>query len=542
LSKTAFIRETTGLVREWSWFDTFTYNVYSCGGFISWQMLYILAASPVIFPGGDALYALFIGALICIPHIVAYGLLAVAMPRSGGDYVFQSRILHPALAFMVNMAAWVIWLFNWVVWAALGGISVTIYPLLSLLGVTTGNSAFLDAAAWTITTDGTAIIAVIIIISGFLLCMAGMRFIARSNIVVFIGVLVGWLILMALCIPNSPSTFGPAFDEYMAAIGSNATYQSVIAEAQSTGFNVSPSFSLTKTIGIVPMAYGAVMWFFWSVYNSGEVKRASEFRTYLKGMLGAMAWVIFMLVTITYFYIRLIGSDFWNAISYAYVQGTPSAAILPTLPSYTLLPMLLVKNPIVIAIFYIAIALQYPIAIALNFLPASRIMLAMSFDRLLPEKVAAVDNRLHNPYVTYIIGLVGGLIWFYLLYYTEAGTWIFSMLSVSTIAIIITCLAAVVLPYRRVTRSIYEAYPFARTRILGVPAVTMVGLVGLLLNGWMLYYFVIDPTYGAWIWPTGVLVNVGVFIFCLVWYYATKIYRKSQGIDVSLAFREVPPE
>jgi len=505
-------------------------------------MLWFLAASPVQFPGGDVLIALLIGTVIGIPHLIAYAMLSASMPRSGGDYVFQSRILHPSLGFMIAMSAWVIWLFNWNAWGCIGSISVTFHPVLALLGTTTGNPAFLSAATWVQTTTGTVVISVMITVIGYLIMLGGMRTLAKYNLFVLAGLLVGWLMLLAFTIPNSPQTFAPAFNRYLAQTGANDTYQSMIESAKTAGFNVSPQFSWTNTLGIVPLTYSVFVWFFWSTYNSGELKRGSELKTHLVGMLGAMAFMFFICFSIIYFYLQMIGYQFWNALSYAYIQGTPTATLFPALPSYTLLPLILTNSPYVVILFYVAIGVQYPTMIALNTIPASRIMFAMSFDRVLPSKIGDVSDRFHIPHWTYLIGFIASIAWLFLLMYTQVGSLLYSMTSVSTIAIMVTCLAAAAFPYVARTKNIYETSPFAKMKVIGIPAITAAGILGFLLNGWMLYYFAVNPVYGAWTWPVGVGVNVGIFLLCLVWYYAAKYYRKTQGIDLGMVFKEIPPE
>src|SRR5699024_3116335 len=47
-------------------------------------------------------------ALLCLPTAFLYAMLSNAMPRSGADYVWGSRSVHPLFGFMSN--------WNWVLW------------------------------------------------------------------------------------------------------------------------------------------------------------------------------------------------------------------------------------------------------------------------------------------------------------------------------------------------------------------------------------------------------------------------------------------
>jgi hypothetical protein len=55
---------------------------------------------------------------------------------------------------------------------------------------------------------------------------------------------------------------------------------------------------------------------------------------------------------------------------------------------------------------------------------------------------------------------------------------------------------------------------------------------------WTLYF---DPN-AAGHDPTQVLIVAGVFVLGFAFYYIMKLIKRSQGIDVTLAFKEIPIE
>ena len=85
-----FVRKASGLVRSWSLFDGFVYSLFSINlvalGF------FIFSFAPYL-PEANLLTAIVISGIFIIFEVFVYALLVAVMPRAGGDYVWQSRIL-----------------------------------------------------------------------------------------------------------------------------------------------------------------------------------------------------------------------------------------------------------------------------------------------------------------------------------------------------------------------------------------------------------------------------------------------------------------
>ncbi|MFQ6078591.1 MAG: APC family permease, partial [Thermodesulfobacteriota bacterium] len=80
-----FARKASGLVREFGFFDTFSFNV------IGYALGLVLAITPffagALFPGASIYAILIFGTILSLFNGLTYGLLAGTMPRSGGEYV-----------------------------------------------------------------------------------------------------------------------------------------------------------------------------------------------------------------------------------------------------------------------------------------------------------------------------------------------------------------------------------------------------------------------------------------------------------------------
>ncbi|MFP6728751.1 MAG: hypothetical protein VCD50_00995, partial [Alphaproteobacteria bacterium] len=139
-----FLRKASGLIKTASGLDTFVYNL----GLVSVGLgvVSILFYGPAFYPGGNLLVACLIAGFAMT--LIACGFITwtMVLPRSGGIYVFGSRILPPSLALTLSLVEITAWLFYCAIaayWIIILGIS----PALTLTGYLTGNDALVAAGA-----------------------------------------------------------------------------------------------------------------------------------------------------------------------------------------------------------------------------------------------------------------------------------------------------------------------------------------------------------------------------------------------------------
>ncbi|MEO8322954.1 MAG: amino acid permease, partial [Actinomycetota bacterium] len=116
-------------------------------GYLSAAGLYgvalFLFVGPTAFPRANYLLSCLISLVIFLFVYVVYSMLGSAMPRSGGDYVFTSRLLHPSIGFVIAQAAWVFWQFFFSFLAASTIVSGLMPALFNAIGVATGNDGWI---------------------------------------------------------------------------------------------------------------------------------------------------------------------------------------------------------------------------------------------------------------------------------------------------------------------------------------------------------------------------------------------------------------
>src|SRR5437879_12416100 len=111
VSRDLFVRNATGLVRELNAFDAF--NLVFSAVLIPVGITQVMGFTPQFWPHANMLASF----AIATPLVLCFGLVYLyftqLMPRSGGDYVWVSRTLHPSLGFLVNFSLTFVFL-TWV--------------------------------------------------------------------------------------------------------------------------------------------------------------------------------------------------------------------------------------------------------------------------------------------------------------------------------------------------------------------------------------------------------------------------------------------
>ncbi|MEO8437137.1 MAG: hypothetical protein ABI562_01670, partial [Chloroflexota bacterium] len=178
----------------------------------------------------------------------------------------------------------------------------------------------------------------------------------------------------------------------------------------------------------------------------------------------------------------------------------------------------------------------------------TRVMVAMSFDRLLPEWISRVSDRLHTPvnaHVVYFLASIPVILLYNYFAYGEGDdtvSWASLTLGVTFACgyvFVITALAGALLPFR--AKAAYEASPGSKYTVGGFPLVTIIGSLGAAFGIVFLFLFLTNEQLGLTSQLAYVIVG-GILLFSAAWYVVAKTMRRNSGIDVTFAFKEIPPE
>ena len=104
-----------------------------------------------------------------------------------------------------------------------------------------------------------------------------------------------------------------------------------------------------------------------------------------------------------------------------------------------------------------------------------------------------------------------------------------------------TAISCLIFPYVKKVRHIWDASPYKTWRFLGIPAATIAGFFGLVLVVVLAVAYYVTEAF-AFMHTIWTLIYLIVYAIGISWYFIWKAVRKRDGIDITLAFKEIPPE
>jgi len=556
-SEKLFARKATGLVREIGFLTAILIVLCNTVG-LGWQKRVFQFSGPATVPtsqwvGGMPPMVMAFGlvGIIVLLSIYAFAALSAAMPRSGGGYVYISRIIHPAAGYV---ASWVEYLS---IAVSYGMIAVAVMEALLLFGGLAG----IDISPWFTAPNLFIIGAIIVFIFAAIACF-GVKMTGRLLQVMFWIPAVITVLVYGLLLSANPVSMTNGI---VALTGHTPTEFTMRALEQ--GMATAYTGGYWGAVGVAILgAYWAYIGYAASTFVGGEIKEAHK--TFPPTLFAGGLLIIAIYMSASALLARACGMvgqvggwEFFNAYSYlsygggSLFAGTPKAW-LPVVAAYQAEGMGLGAFKILLVLFAAFwVANDIPPFI----ITSSRIIFAMAFDRTLPETLANVNERWHSPVnatiFTAFVALIGCL--------SEVagdfpeafestighgGTLIFTSGVTSTdfwdgIFFTLMALAAAVFPY--VKKDIYEKSPF-KMSLGNVPMVSIIGAAAFIGNLWLDWTF-LDSGYGITrissfdsAFPT-LFTIVLLIIFGAVYTYY-KVKAKATGIDMTTIYAEIPPE
>src|SRR5213082_1564384 len=458
---TLFLRNATGLVKAWSTFDAFLYAFWSVN--LVTLGLYGMSFAYLILTG-QLLGAVILTGVLTTFLVLTYAMLVSAMPRAGGDYAWQSRILGGGVGFVLAITGW--WFTLWLWTPIYANILVVQFfaPLAYTLGLTNVATFFSSQV-------GVFVSCLIVLAFVSYVVTAGMETYARIQKFCFWLGLAGLVVMIGLLLFSSHDAFVSAF-------------------------NREASFVFGATLLLLPFLAFYLLWPNWGATLYGEVRGAKEYRKVFNAMFWGL-WITVALVAIILLVIvKTIGWDFYSAANAAYwnsiyVAGSAAPAI-PIWPYPVMFAGWLVSNHLFQAILIAVMGLWFFGWAGTLFLSSTRVIFAAAFDRVLPSWAANISAKRRVPYGSLVLMIVPSIVISAIYAYKPDFTSVFlDATAVLALTFLATVVAAVILPWRR--KDLYDASPIAQYKIAGIPTISIVGVITGLFLLFMLYQWSFNP-------------------------------------------------
>jgi basic amino acid/polyamine antiporter, APA family len=536
-----FLRQATGLVKAWSARDAFYYVILQLS--VGLWINLTISTNAYAWPGGASwLGGLFATALFCFPSAV-YAMLIVVMPRSGGDYVFQTRILGVPLLSYIAMGLWLIgnaWFLPYV-WITVGGTSWA--PFLGMLGVRTGSQFLINAAAWITTPEAVFAFGFFVVFWMWLVNAFGLRTYGRIQFYFFWAAIISSVVFYAWIFLTPTSTFIAQFNAVAPKFGGTATnaYQNIMSLAQTSGFNPNFHFSVYQSLAQVG-AWSAIFVVGYYTALGGEIRRAGTLKSQMWISVGGCIFVGLMNTLLAFGVENMVGHQFNADAGWLLFNGKWPLTIPPYSGLFTMALGGAVL-PIVALIYFNSWTwMNYPNIIPYN----TRVSMAMAFDRMLPSKMADVNEKYHIPLFNiniWTLACLGLIFLAFALSSIFGELFLLSSFTLSSV-LILSCLAGAVLPFVKSQRAAYEASSVSKLKIGRLPLITLLGVIAICVEIFVDYLLLTNPYLGVSggniAFSLEFVIALAVFFGCLYYYF--KLKNKRHGIDVTMAFNQIPPE
>jgi len=528
-----FARKASGLVRQAGLLDSTLFVMMNANIAANFWFTYL---GYYTFPGCNMPISIAISAIFCVLGIaLSWGMLAGSFPRSGGDYIYNSRIIHPAIGSAISwanglfvMTAWI-----WILTPLVPGICIPY--LAGCMGMD-----MWPIAEWGSSFAGLVVVSTIINFASFLVVAAGLKTFLRVQRVIMIVGIIGFAI-GALILSVTPHEVFVSTWNNLATQYNSLSYSEMITATAEAGFPMPETWNWTETIGGMLVACMCMIYGYVIGYIGGEVKRpertalfSSLFGILISGLL-AFWYALGLYYT--------VGFKFTRAAAYVDYMWELEGYNLPSTPNPFYLASILTDNPILK--FLIGFSpMMLILWIPFSYIVTSRVGFAWGMDGLGPRWFCDINPTLGSPLkllglqfvISEIILLVYGLV---PAASFLAGVEVGVLQAVSVWGI--TAISAIIFPYVKKVRSVWDASPYKAWKIWGLPLITLSGIISLVFCAIITWGNYIG--YGTFIasrlWT---IVYIAVWICGILWYAFWRWKRAKEGIDVTLAFKELPPE
>ena len=245
-------------------------------------------------------------------EVVVYAGLISAMPRAGGDYVWQSRVFHSSVGFVLGATGWWFILWLWIpIYAALM-VNSFIKPILRILGAN-------GAADWLTTSNGVFVASLATIALATFLVAVGMKAYATfQKWALWIG-LVGCAVAGILLLVTSKAHFITPSTARASISTAPRTPTTPPSRRRRGHADVDVHRRRWDTFKLIPFMCFWLLWPNWGATLYGEVRGAKDFRKNIYQMGGGLLAAAVIVIVFLFLVTKTMGLHFFEASANGYM-------------------------------------------------------------------------------------------------------------------------------------------------------------------------------------------------------------------------------
>jgi len=526
-----FARKASGLTREASLFDAVYFGILNNA--IPVSLWFVLAAFAWL-PGANLTVATLLTLVLTVLGFAfVWGILGGSMPRSGGSYVYNSRILHPVIGLGVSfcnggfvMLAWI-----WVLAPWVGEVGIPI--MMGSLGM---DSSMVD---WMTSGWGLYLITTIVNVAAVLVVMAGMKFYFKLQKVLITWSIIGAIVAGIIISATSHGKFIEIWNSYATQYNS-LDFAGTVAAASDAMGGIPETWNWTSTLGLMlPISWIAVYGYI-ITFIGGEVKspRKSIFMAQILNVVICVAFLLWVGLA----YQRMLGWDGIHAVAWIGEEGLEGFNFPFEATYIGFASMIVGYNKILGFIMGGAFIVADFMWVVISYVAWSRAAFAWGMDRLGPRWFTDISPRFNQPVKMLLTMFVASQI---AITQYSFNPEILGSVSVEVTQLVsvfgFTALSALIFPYVKKVKHIWEASPYKEWKFLGIPVATVTGVIALGFVVLLVISYYINEAF-AFMHTWWTAIYLIVWAIGISWYFIWKAVRKKEGIDVTMAFKEIPPE
>jgi len=526
-----FLRDATGLVREFGLFDTIWINLALVG--IVFSLTYVSSTAPLV--GGDPLIGGIIALIFMFAIALAFSIVSIITPRTAGDYVFTSRYLHPAIGFVGNAGYYVstIPLFMGITIITLESFGLS--TLFAYVGLATGNAGYVSlATTLSQPMNEFAVGGTLTVIAAIFPLIGYRAYKALGNII--LPLILIMVAVMFVVLGTTPQSV--ALDR-LTSLSGNATLVQYVNNWGSVYNNPAPSYSWANTIALNAVYVVGFSYIISAVYVAGEVKHIKK--TMPLAIVGTL------LITFVIF----VGSTVlsYQAFGYNFLSNLYTMSIFYYIPPFPVVPYLdflaaAISNNVALGAFIIIVSTIQLWWYQVNAIfVGGRLLLSYSFDRIMPAAFGDVNPKYNAPVkaniASLVIGLIAGVL--FVLPSTSAVAFLMSGAAVAIILLFpITVVGIALIVFRFRHTKEYEASGIAKSYLGQI--YLLVAIVTVAYGLFTFYQYITVPAIFGFAGTEGLLTIIVPIIILFAIYYTSKIINAKRGVDFGQIFNQIPPE